>query len=58
VCSKGGKDIFHSIELDLRFGNKIEREEFKMSHNINIKTNTATTEITLPKEERAFQANS
>jgi hypothetical protein len=57
VCSCGGKDIFHSIEFALKLEKRFVREEFIISHNINKKMKTATTEITLPKEDKAFQAN-
>lgn len=56
MCSCGGSDIFHSIEFALKFGNKLGREVVKDSQSININTNTAITEITLPKEEMVFQA--
>lgn len=46
----------NSIELDLKLGWNLEREELKMSHNIKIKMKTASIEIALPKEESAFQA--
>jgi len=56
VCSCGGRAILNSIELDLKLGWNLEREELKISHNIKIKMKTANIEIALPKEESAFQA--